>query len=381
MRVLNVYEIPINTGTATKPNIVSKTLMTQYEKAMQKVFPVEKINFKRLDWRIMGGNWTGTFPQANNKLNEVMGQIVYAWLLGYALTGEIPFPLPDLIFGYYTQNVGGLGGLSNPTWDGGKGYVAVGYIAVNEELTMAHELTHNLDRDANGAGTWGRHTGPNTAGNCGAQFPDPNWPHFDDDISEVGLDASVWPPVIIPWDYPDYMSYCDSSSSTIADATLQAQYTQWISDYRWEQLFEELEQSPLYPAIATKASAKSARMSDLTNLNNPEEHIPPILQITGWISKDLEGSIDSILQLESPHPSFLIEILAEYPQLESFIGDIVQERSSLPVPFEREATPYELVVIDPAGNEIRSFYFSGKFLNHEDFEEEQTLFFPTYPTS
>jgi len=372
-KVLTIYEIPINTGTAKNPVTVSNALITQYEKAMQRVFPVEKINFKRLDWKVMGGPWTGTFQQALTKLNEVMGQYVYAWLLGYAIKGEMPFLLPDLIFGYYTKNVGGLGGLSDPTWDGGKGYVAVGYIAVNEELTMAHELTHNLDRAANGAGTWGRHTGPNVAGNCQAPGPDPNWPHMDDDLNEVGVDVSVWPPVIIPWDYPDYMGYCDSSSSTLATTALQAQYTQWISDYRWEQLFEELEQSLLYPNFASKAFADSSPQFDIHAISY-EEHIPQTLQITGWISRDSSGSIDSILQLDSLNQAALQEFVAEYPHLESFVGDVIRDQNVRPDSLPPDTILYELVVIDPVGSELRTFYFTGKFLNHEDFEEEQEYF-------
>lgn len=365
-RVLNVYEVPINTGTAKNPVTVSKALITQNEQAMQRVFPVEKINFIRMDWRVMGGPWTGTFPQAINKLNEVVGQLVMAWLLAYAITGKMPtFPLPDLIYGYYTQNVV-YGGLSDPTWAGGKGYAAVGYIATNEELTMAHESTHNLDRAANGAGTWGRHTGP-TGSNCGAKVPDPNWPHVDDVINEVGLVASVWPPVLIPTDYPDYMSYCNSSDSNFADAATMAQYTNWISDYRWENLFEELEQSSLYPAPAAAKSASIATQED------EEEPVPAIqtLQISGWISKDGAGSLDSILQLEAPNLEFLAEILAEYPWLESFIGDLV--RPSEPQTIEG-AIQYEIVEIGLAGNYKRVNYFHGMILNAEDFEQEQIYF-------
>ncbi|MFQ6126073.1 MAG: hypothetical protein ACE5R6_15915 [Candidatus Heimdallarchaeota archaeon] len=370
MKVLNVYEMPFNTGTEAAPNTVSDALITSNEEAMLKTYPVDRINFIRLDWTAAGGPFTGNYDQRLAKLNEIAGQLVLAWLIAFIFSGgEAPdFPLPDQIYGYYTSG----GGSSDPTWwEDGLGIAATGYIGTSQELTMAHEINHNLDKSEDG--TWGRHAGPSYGSvNCWAGGPDPDWPYTNDDIQEIGLDVTVWPLEVVSSNKPDFMSYCQ---------TVGGPYVKWVSDYRWNHLFAELERSPLYPAPTAEAAAKSAGVSDssATQIIKPIQPIPIIketrkaLQVSGWVTRVPEGAIESILMVDTPTYEVLTAQLEQYPWLKSLVGDIVQPRTIAPVS-RQEGIKYELVALDANGNELLSLSFLGSFSDPHGHERERIHF-------
>ncbi len=368
MKVLNVYEIPFNTGTEAAPNTVSDALITSNEEAMLKTYPVEKINFIRLDWTAAGGPFTGNYDQRIAKLNEIVGQLVIAWLIAYAFTGEEPsFPLPDQIYGYYTSG----GGISDPTWyEDGLGIAATGYIGSSQELTMAHECNHNLDKSEDG--TWGRHT----PYGCGATGPDPDWPYTNDDINEIGLDVSVWPPQVVPSNKPDFMSYCQTGGGP---------YVKWISEYRWNELFNELKYPYLVLAPLTVITANPAEAASKGAGSEAQIPIKTIqkttatekaLQVSGWVSRDpIDGAIDSILQIETPTYEILTEQLKLYPWLKSLVGEVAKPRTIEPIAkVEENVLKYELVAYDAAGNVFSSQTYLASFFDVHGNERERVHF-------
>ena len=368
MKVLNVYEIPFNTGTEAAPNTVSDALITSNEEAMLKTYPVEKINFIRLDWTAAGGPFTGDYDQRIAKLNEIAGQLVFAWLIAYAFTGEPPsFPLPDYIYGYYTSG----GGISDPTWyEDGLGIAATGYIGSSQELTMAHEVNHNADKSEDG--TWGRHT----PYGCGATGPDPDWPYTNDDINDIGLDVSVWPPQVIFSNKPDFMSYCTTGGGP---------YVKWISEYRWNQLYNELKYPYLVLApltVITAITAEAAAKGTGSEAQIPIKIIPKTtatekaLQVSGWVSRDpIDGAIESILQVETPTYEILTEQLELYPWLKGLVGEVAKPRITEPIAkVEANVLKYELVAYDAAGNVFSSQSYLASFFDVHGNERERVHF-------
>jgi len=405
LRTLNVYIVPVNNGTAAAPNMVSDAFITTQEEAMRATYPME-INFVRLEPLL----FSGTYPDLITELNEIAGQLVLAWVFALAITGEEPnFPLPDLIYGFYPDwwefiHNGWLytaGGISNPTWSTspGQGIAGCGYIGSSAELTMAHENNHNLDRSADG--TWGRHAGPDGA-NCDAAGPDPDWPYANDDIQEIGLDTSVWPPRIVLTNKPDFMSYCDSPVLP----------TKWISPYRWEHLFAEYEESPEYPPFAVPLTLITTKgmgsvvgigvdNANLPSLNallqDPEPGEPAqALQVSGWVSlKDgvFTGKIESIFIIDVP-TIVLANQLKTTPHLKSLVGNIVLKPAEFvqpkyassginsasyqdddeEEPAQTLPNPFELVAFGPDDDEVFSFPFRTSFVHHEGYPLEQVSF-------
>lgn len=217
-----VWIVPINTGTNASPVLVSDAEIASQESAMEAAYPVRDIRFVHKPWQVIGPT---TVANTIDDLNEYFGSAVLAWILGLIFGGSPPFELPDQVYGFTPSG----GGISDPTWyDSGSGYVARGFRGTSGELTMAHEINHNLDRSSDGR--WGRHV----PDGCGAGGPDAYWPYADDDIQEVGFDTRLpWQTTAskvsaIPDNWPDFMSYCQSGKLP----------TKWISPYRWNHISE-----------------------------------------------------------------------------------------------------------------------------------------------
>ncbi|MBN1422422.1 MAG: hypothetical protein JXP34_26840, partial [Planctomycetes bacterium] len=272
-----VWVVPVNTGSAAAPQLPSNAEIAAEESDMRAMYPVPDVTFVRKDWKLLGTvqshlvTWNYGFG-ALDKVKELHGKMVVAWLLGMLIIGEPPFTLPDQIYAAASKG----GGLSDPTWyGGGSGYAAIGHRAPDGSAVMPHEINHNLDRSS--AGTWGRHT-PN---GCGASGPDPNWPYGTCEIQEVGFDTR--PPAsasgarltVVPHDYPDFMSYCASGTSS----SVQLPAT-WISPYRWKNLFDRFP-----PSSSSKGMPESM------------DEIGTVFYIAGRVRDDGTGKLDPLLVL------------------------------------------------------------------------------------
>lgn len=215
--------IPVNTGSAASPNVVSDTEIASQMSYLRATYPVADVNFVVKPWTVLGANMPGNpIPQ----LREFHANLVLGWIFGLIFTGSSPFDLPMQIYGFTPSG----GGESDPIWyyGSGHGYVARGYRGTSLEGTMAHEINHNLDRSA-APGTWGRHV----PGGCGASGPDGAWPYVNDDVNEFGFDTRADPYdedeiSVVPSNWPDFMSYCQSGDLP----------TKWISPYRYNHLYE-----------------------------------------------------------------------------------------------------------------------------------------------
>lgn len=256
-----VWIVPINTGSNVSPVLVSNAEISSQESAMEAVYPVRDIRFMRKPWQDIGPT---TVDNTIGELNDYFGSAVLAWIIGLIFGGQAPFELPDQVYGFTPSG----GGISDPTWyDSGSGYVARGFRGTSGELTMAHEINHNLDRSSNG--TWGRHV----PGGCGAGGPDGSWPYANDDIQEVGFDTRL------PWQdtasketalaatWPDFMSYCQSGKLP----------TKWISPYRWNHI------SDVFTSVNR---AMLNRVDDITD----------VFYISGTVYPDGTGALNPALQ-------------------------------------------------------------------------------------
>ena len=277
--------VPINTGTSSSPTLVSNDEISSQESYLETVYPVPDVDFVRKSWEVIGPT---TVSNTIDELNDYHSTVVLAWILGLLFTGEAPFDLPDQIYGFTPSG----GGSSDPVWVGKNGYVARGYRGTSREATMAHEINHNLDRDL--SGTWGRHT----KFGCGAAGPDPDWPYNDDDIQEVGFDsrkpwsAGAGHHTVVPADYPDFMSYCQSGYLP----------TKWISPYRWENLFNN------FSTVLT-FGLRSEALAALRN------QIQTVYYLSGQVHVDGTGELNPVL-VQSGIPTeqilqgdYLIELL------------------------------------------------------------------------
>lgn len=304
--------VPINTGTVSSPVLVSNAEIASQESVMETVLPVKDINFVRKSWQVIGPT---TVANTIQELNDYHATVVLAWVLSVIFTGEAPFDLPDQIYGFTPSG----GGISDPTWIGANGYVARGFRGTSRELTMVHEINHNLDRSA--TGTWGRH-----APGCGAGGPDPSWPYPNDDIQEVGFDTRLpWVSTssqvsVIPGTFPDYMSYCQSGKLP----------TKWISPYRWTNLYNNF-------AIPLR----NAQMLELART----AIIPEVIYVSGQVDKGGTGSLNPIL------------IQPGIPTPDIAPGDYVLEVQNASGGV-LSTTPFMVSFEDVEGNPLDTAYFS-----------------------
>jgi hypothetical protein len=206
------WVVPINTGSASSPVLASDAEILSQQSYLETVYPLADVTFVRKSWTAVGPT---TVANTIAGLRTYYNTAVVAWIFGLLFTGSSPFDLPMQIYGLTPSG----GGISDPVWCGGFGYVARGYRGSSLEATMAHEINHNLDRDP--AGTWGHHT----PFGCGATGPDPSWPYANANIQEVGFDtrSPIDADHVVPQNFPDVMSYCQSGALP----------TKWVSPYRW----------------------------------------------------------------------------------------------------------------------------------------------------
>lgn len=261
-RTPTYWIVPLNTGTAAAPNTIDSSVVISQENYLKTVYPVSKVNFVPRPWQSIGAVGNISLTEAKKKLNEYYTNAVIAWALTVWFTGSEPYALPDQLYGFLPSG----GGSSDPTWLGGNGYVAAGFIGTSSDGTLAHEINHNLDRAVNGDGTWGRHV----PGGCGATGGDPNWPYANPNINDVGFDTRLpWSgaSTVVPSDTPDLMSYCQSGRLPV----------KWISPYRWRNLFSRMG--------AASAAAQMQAASVITDVH----------YIAGRVTISGTGALDPIL--------------------------------------------------------------------------------------
>jgi hypothetical protein len=264
---LNTYIQRINIGSASVPNIPSDTFIDNARDAMTAIFPMANPYYNYLSWETLGV-WdpsTTTKTELKAALTEVAGEIFIASLFLHLL-GIDSLPFPDQIHGIAASNIHSTGGSSDPSWLGGTSIASFGSWGTSRELTMAHEIMHNLgpglDTDPL---QWGRHVGDtdistwnyqsntdfvaeNPDWGCGASGTDIGWPRTTDEIGILGWDMKTGN--LVPETHPDLMSYCQSGTTP----------TKWVSDYRWEQVFDYLKSYPSSPIIESAPRLKTNKI-------------------------------------------------------------------------------------------------------------------------
>jgi len=210
------------------------------------------------------------------------------------LSTSQPFTFPDQIYGFSTEG----GGHSDRLVNSGTGYVASGNFGTSGDLTMAHEINHNIDRTI--PGTWGRHVtdgndaARNDAWGCAATGGDLSWLPMDDEIAETGFDtrrpwrASGGTDVtVVPDNWPELMSYCRAKAETGVNnmecstfpADMQTFCGQkpfkWTSKYRWANQFPKF-----FPPSSLAAEGLEVPV--------------PVYYISGELNMDGSGSLDPV---------------------------------------------------------------------------------------
>lgn len=259
--------VPINEGTNASPNVASEATISAQERYLRTVYPVPNVRIVRKPWQAIGatGGAVST-DQAKALLKTYYNNTVLAWLFTVIFTGKAPFELPEMIYGFKSTG----GGSSDPMWyNSGAGRIAVGFIGSSQEGTLAHEFNHNLDRTT--SGTWGRHVNPNGTG-CGATGPDPNWPHANPNINEIGFDTRgpLAAASVIASNVPDLMSYCQSGGAP----------TKWTSAYRWQRQFNAFAPASLSAAEAVLSQATAP---------------PSFFYVKGRVNDDGTGELDPVV--------------------------------------------------------------------------------------
>jgi hypothetical protein len=268
------WVVPVNLGTAESPVLPDDDFLESMEESTLELYPVETIDFVRRPPLVVGSTDASALIES---LNELHAAALLAWTLGLVFTGESPFDLPDQIFGTTSMGLCSNppscsktgGGLSDPVWAEGNGYVSWGApSATSQRFVLAHEVNHNLDR--NPAGGWGNH-----AGGCRADTG-PTWPYANSNIQEWGFQASLatdapGPDLVVPDTAPDLMSYCQQGPGGPV---------KWISPYRWQALLGEIFAAPV--AVARAATAAAPPVADA-------------YYVRGRVHEDGSGELDPIL--------------------------------------------------------------------------------------
>jgi hypothetical protein len=119
--------------------------------------------------------------------------------------------------------------------------------------------------------------GDTTTYGCSATGADAGWQvRYDDgEIHEVGVDTSVSPFRLVPADKPEVMSYCN-------DAALP---DQWISDYRWERMFDHFQ-----------AAAKNSLTTESKEFLR--EKVQPTIYLSGKVFRKGGGQLDPAMVQE-----------------------------------------------------------------------------------
>lgn len=277
---MNIYYIRVNENTAADPVLVSDAFVNKNIGNMSVAYPMANPTFTELDWSTLGV-FNGNSDALKAELTDIAGELALAYLLVLIFGGDPSFPLPDQVFGFRTTGAGS----SSPSWyNDGACYAAWGGpSATHDEMVMSHEINHNIG-PGDGAEQWGRHvSGPGYG--CNAPGPDATWQglYNDAEIHEPG-----WYPgasVMVSsneWDVMSYLSCCCAGNPYP---------TQWISDYRWERLFDRLRDwtpgtpdptlTPyLSPTFLNKIRQKSNNF-DPTNTDESIRIIQGVIHIDG----------------------------------------------------------------------------------------------------
>lgn len=253
----SVWTVPLRTSGGALP---MASQMSQQESRAETILPVASMYFPRRPARTAPANAEGAVRAAR----DVYSLAYWNWVWAKNATGSAPYRLPRQVYAHHNSNVGD-GGLSDPVWDGGDGRAAGGDIGTSQELTMAHEMDHNLDRKSDP--TWGAHIG-----GCNADDSDDTWPWPDREVHEPGFDVPNLLPVDV--DEIDLMSYCRKDSAGPA---------KWIGEYRWQRLL-----NAFYDEGAASAAA-AAGPAGAASADGPEDPDPPVasdvLEVSGSIER------------------------------------------------------------------------------------------------
>jgi hypothetical protein len=339
-RTPTYWIVPLNTGAGAAPNTIANSTIISMESYLKAVYPTPNVNFVQQPWQAIGALGNISLEDAKKKLNEYYSNAVIAWALSVWLTGSEPYALPDQLYGFLTAG----GGSSDPTWIGGVGYVGAGFVGTSLEGTLAHEINHNLDRAANGAGAWGRHA----PGGCGATGADPAWPYPNSNINEIGFDTRLpWrsATTVVPANTPDLMSYCQSGRLP----------TKWISPYRWQNLFDNANfaAAAAQPQAATAVS-EVVYISGRVTISDTGALDPIITQMglpstaqSGAYAVDLQNAAQTVLQTMGFTPVF--------SDVEGAATDTFDFRFQMPkqagvarVVLKHGATPLATIVASPS---------------------------------
>jgi len=323
--------VPVNTGSANNPTLASNNEIASQESYLEAVFPVPDVNWVRRNWQDLGSNITTSLGSTNGLLNEYYNSAALAWVLSLLISGQEPFAMPEQIYGFTSTG----GGLADSIWGSGTGNVASGWRGTSREGTMAHEINHNLDRNSNG--TWGRHVGnpdsdfwfPNgsnfppgdTDWGCGASGVDPNWPSTDDEIMEDGFVARLpWgssnasPRAVIPDNYPDFMSYCQSASES--NGIFQQLPTKWISPYRWNAIFQNFNRSSNPNQRSVQSDSSVYYVSGMLTVTGTGK-LEPIKTMPGFVSDSITpGDYSLEVQDENGQILFSLPFSATFTNVE-----------------------------------------------------------------
>lgn len=217
------------------------------------IYPVENLNYFPLPVSVP---YLGS-PSATS----LIGMLNTIYRL-YEITGwPQPTGQPDQLFGWVPSTSWGLDGHSDPE---GSGRVSFGSDSLTNkvyQIIMAHEIGHNLGR---------RHPICDGA--------DPNWPHNDYGIHDLGFDFGIYDTYsLVPDDTDDFMIGEHCGANVYDD--------KWTSAYTYENLFLKL----------TGSAITSFQQETLTE-------IPANTQILLVNGKVFEGSgaiIDTAYQITS----------------------------------------------------------------------------------
>jgi hypothetical protein len=281
------WVVPLNTGTAGSPVLISQNEIDSQVSYLRTVFPAN-FNIIQKPWTAVG---VTTVPNSIQDLNDYYTSSLLSWFFTILFTGKPPFTLPDQIYGFTSSG----GGISDPTWIGAAGRVGRGFRGSSREGTFAHEINHNLDRSLDG--TWGRHVNPGGTG-CGAAGPDPSWPFTDANIHEVGFDtrppwsASGSTLTVIPATTPDLMSYCQSGLVSP---------TKWISVYRWQNIFNSFTTIAGVPLLEDTVQAEQVLYLSGSISRDPESgELFPVWNQPGEPTQLLPEFSDYSIEIQEP---------------------------------------------------------------------------------
>lgn len=266
--VPNIYIIPVSVAGFPWPSGQPASVITEVKNYFRTVMPVASVNFPTASVTIP------TQPTGTN-INTILSALK-GLEDDYGLeAGDI-----DQIFGII-PNIGGPSGVSDPLWGGGNGVVSVGFysnLKAHQEGIMAHEIDHNWGPGTLGTpdpnDSWGRHV-LCSGGELGTTD---DWPYPTTNIQQYGFDTLL--NMVVNNITPDFMTYCKAPNSRRTPGTPVTNRPQWISPYRWSNIFVRLDPPGGFS------------MSNTSAIQQVEE----TLIISGWVSQNGTGNLDPIFR-------------------------------------------------------------------------------------